>query len=435
MQENASINELPTPYEDSSDDFMPRLLIVGDAKILQGCFQGEMEGRGILLDTAVIGEYALAKMRERQYLAVICDMGFSGADRFISTCRGEFPETRLVLLCESRRDGGATKYAGTPEIIEKPLELSKLKAIFGDLLDFDRDDLAEIIYEPPDGYKFVRKLYHRGLYAVLLVEKDGARYAMKVLVKHLYSMENLKRFFREAGVLASLDHPNITRIYEYGLSEKGRIPYMVMEHVEGRNLQEIIKSGNMPMEKRISVLKQLASALDAVHGRSVLHRDIKPQNVIVKDDGLPKLADFGVAHVLDSKLTASGAVLGTPAYMAPEKFESGVREDERSDIFSLGTVGYELLTGKYPFSLVSMPKTAGSIRNDRPVEPMKANPWIHPLIQVVLGRMLEKSPARRYQKASEIVADIEEYDRSKYYYRFSLPRRISLYLKYRHCWR
>jgi len=428
------INELPTSYDDSSEDLIPRLLVVGDEKMFVNCLGRELENKGLLLDTAATGEYGLMRLREYPYVAVFCDVDSADPSGFVRSCREISPSSKIVLFCDNRRRDEATR-CGASEVMEKPLDLSSLRQLIIDLMNFDRDDVAEIAFEPPKGYRLIRKIHHGGLYAVFLAEKGGVKYAIKVLVKHLYSMEKLKRFFREAGVLSGIRHPNIVGIHEYGLSEKGGIPYIVMEYLEGNPLGEVIKGGPLPLEKGVSVLKQIAMALETVHGHGIVHRDIKPQNIMVKDDGGAKLADFGIVHVLDSKLTASDSILGTPAYMSPEGFDSKKNEDERSDLFSLGVVAYEMFTGQYPFSLVSIPRAIDSIRKERPPEPMKVNPRIHPLVQVILGKMLEKNPVRRYQSASEIIKDIDEFEKNKYFYRISLFRRLFLFLKYRHCWK
>jgi len=440
MAQDTRINELPTSYDDGSEDFIPRLLVVGDEKMLVSCLIKDLEYKGLLLDTAATGEYGLARLREYPYVAVFCDMEAADPDDFVNfvrACRKISPSSKVVLICDNHGKKAAAEAAscGAAEVMEKPLDLSRLRQLLGDLLNYDRDDIAEITFEPPEGYRLVRKIHHGGLYAVFLAEKEGARYAIKVLIKHLFSMEKLKRFFREAGVLAGIQHPNIVKIYEYGLSEKGGIPYIVMEYVEGKSLQEIIKGGCIPLEKGVAVLRQIAMAMEAMHGHRILHRDIKPQNIMVGDDGEAKLTDFGIVHVLDSSLTATDSILGTPAYMAPEGFDSIKKVDERSDIFSLGIVAYEALTGHYPFSLVSIPGAIDSIRKERPPEPMKVNPRIHPLVQVIIGNMLEKNPERRYQSASEIIRDIDEFEKNKYFYRISLFRRLSLFLRYRHCWK
>jgi len=198
------------------------------------------------------------------------------------------------------------------------------------------------------------------------------------------------RFNREARALARLSHPNIVGIYDFG--EAGNLRYFVMEYVDGVSLRQWLRAGRLSSREALQIVPQICDALQYAHDAGVVHRDIKPENVLVDRKGRVKIADFGLAKILGCvsqllHLTAEGQRLGTPHYMAPEQLEHPQTVDHRADIYSLGVVFYELLTGELPLGRFQPPskKTQGDARLD----------------EVVL-HALEKEPDRRYQHASDV---------------------------------
>ena len=203
-----------------------------------------------------------------------------------------------------------------------------------------------------------------------------------------------ERFNREARALARLSHPNIVAVYDFGQAVD--VPYFLMEYVEGWTLREVVRSGRLSPADTIRIVMQICEALQFAHDEGVVHRDIKPENILLDQKGRVKIADFGIAKVLDQPtqdigLTGARDVVGTAPYMAPEQIENPHNVDHRADIFSLGVVFYELLTGELPLGKFQSPsqRVQVDVRLD----------------DVVL-HTLEKEPERRYQHASEVRTDV-----------------------------
>ena len=204
-----------------------------------------------------------------------------------------------------------------------------------------------------------------------------------------------ERFTREARALARLSHSNIVTIHDSG--QAGGFFYLVMEYVAGVNLREAILNGKLTAKEALLIVPQICDALQYAHDEGVVHRDIKPENVLIDGKGQVKVADFGLAKLLENgseaaALTGAYQVMGTPRYMAPEQMEGAHDVDHRADIYSLGVVFYELLTGELPLGRFAPPSEKARIDAR--------------LDEVVL-RTLEKEPGRRYQNASEIKTDVE----------------------------
>jgi serine/threonine-protein kinase len=210
----------------------------------------------------------------------------------------------------------------------------------------------------------------------------------------------LDRFKSEAQAAGSLHHPNVVAIYEYGEDED--CAWIAMELVEGRTLRDHLLEGWRPdLSKLPTVLEQLLEALDYSHGRGVVHRDLKPGNVLVSDMGVAKISDFGIARIERSHLTQAGEVLGTPFYMAPEQFE-GHPVDERTDIYAAGVIVYEVLCGRRPFDGQGG-NLMRQILQEPPPPASTFEPRLPVTIDMVLGRALAKKPAGRYRNAREFL--------------------------------
>ena len=217
------------------------------------------------------------------------------------------------------------------------------------------------------------------------------------------------RFQREAGIGEKLDHPKVMRVY--GGEERSRI-YMVMEWCEGRLLRNILDEGRIPQERALRIAVGVLDALDYIHAHGVVHRDLKPENIMVDENDNIKLIDFGIAS--DSaarRLTYANftATLGTPNYISPEQVK-GKRVDGRSDIYSMGVILYEMLTGKLPFSGPSPLAAMNDRLLNHPVPPRVADPSVSPQLQEVLYRALERDPKNRYATAHEFAHDLEHLD-------------------------
>jgi serine/threonine-protein kinase len=217
------------------------------------------------------------------------------------------------------------------------------------------------------------------------------------------------RFKRESAIGERLQHPNIMRVYP---DDKRSRVYMVMEWCDGRLLRKILDEGRLPHDRAIRIAQGILHALDYIHSNGVVHRDLKPENIMVDDQDNIKLIDFGIAGDSASRrLTYANftPTLGTPNYISPEQVK-GKRGDGRADIFSMGVILYEMLTGKLPF----VGATPAAAMNERvlnyPIPPTVADPTITPQLQEILYRALERDPKNRYPTAHEFLHDLEHQD-------------------------
>jgi serine/threonine-protein kinase len=209
-----------------------------------------------------------------------------------------------------------------------------------------------------------------------------------------------EQFYREAEVVAKLAHPNIVTIFDVG--EDLDLSYLAMEYLEGENLEAFARKDNlMPIRKGIDVTAQVCDALAYAHSHGIVHRDIKPANIMILKNGQVKVTDFGIARATASSKTRTGVIKGTPYYMSPEQI-SGMKVDGRSDIFSLGIVFYQLLTGELPFGGENLAAIMYQITTVDPEPPTKHNPKIYKAAVAILNRALEKSLESRYQNAKQM---------------------------------
>jgi serine/threonine-protein kinase len=259
-----------------------------------------------------------------------------------------------------------------------------------------------------DRYRAEKRLGAGGMAEVWCVSDEvlGRRVALKLMNgRFAEDPEFRERFRREAQAAAGLTHPNIVGIFDR--SEWDGVPYIAMELVDGKTLKELVlERGPLPPDIAVGLTEQILRALGYAHRRAIVHRDIKPQNVILDREGHAKVADFGIARAGNSQMTQAGAIVGTVQYLSPEQAE-GHPVDRRSDLYSVGIVLYELLTGRVPFDGEAPISIAIKQINERPVPPGQLRPGIPPALEAVVLRALEKDPARRFQSAEEFIAALE----------------------------
>jgi eukaryotic-like serine/threonine-protein kinase len=257
-------------------------------------------------------------------------------------------------------------------------------------------------------YRIVRKLGSGGMADVYLAEDEelGRRIAIKILNdRHANDESFVERFRREAKNAAGLSHPNIVAIYDRGEAEGTY--YIAMEYLDGRSLKELVVArGPLPIGDAIDATRQVLAALRFAHRKGVVHRDIKPHNVMADADGRLKVTDFGIARAGVSQMTEAGSIIGTAQYLSPEQAR-GSPVDQRSDLYSVGIVLYEMLTGKTPFTGETPVEIAMKHLSDPPRPPSLERPDISPDLDMVVLRALAKHPEDRFQTAEEMDGELE----------------------------
>lgn len=257
-------------------------------------------------------------------------------------------------------------------------------------------------------YEILEKIGNGGMATVYKAQdKVLKRYvAVKVLREEFTTDEEfIRRFNTEAQSAASLAHQNIVSIYDVGMEDN--IYYIVMELIQGKTLKQIIdEDGVLPWKWSLNIAIQIASALEVAHKNNIVHRDIKPHNIIITEDGIAKVTDFGIAKaVSNSTITAFGTTIGSVHYFSPEHARGGYT-DAKSDLYSLGVVMYEMLTGRVPFDADTPVSIALKHMQEKPVEPIKLNPSIPYSVNKIIMKAMEKDLNLRYQSATEMLKDL-----------------------------
>jgi beta-lactam-binding protein with PASTA domain/predicted Ser/Thr protein kinase len=257
-------------------------------------------------------------------------------------------------------------------------------------------------------YRIIRRLGSGGMADVYCAEDTqlGREVALKLLYRRFAEDEEfVERFRREASSAAGLQHPNVVQVFDRG--EWDGTYYIAMEFLTGRNLKQVVRDHG-PLEPALAVdlTIQILKAARFAHRRGIVHRDIKPHNVIVDDEGRAKVTDFGIARAGASDMTETGSIMGTAQYLSPEQAQ-GHPVDARADLYSIGIVLYELLTGAPPFDAESPVTIALKQVSEEPVPAMQRNPAVSPALDAVVMRALRKDPAARLQNADEFIAALE----------------------------
>jgi serine/threonine protein kinase len=283
----------------------------------------------------------------------------------------------------------------------------------GDLLT---GDFLEPPATPGGPYRIgpyeVRKVLGRGGMGVVFLAHDPVLHrdvAIKVMAPQLACLPTARqRFLREAQAAAAITHDNIVTIHH--IAEFKSIPYLVLHYIAGPSLQECIASGPLPLSEVVRIGLEAARGLEAAHARGLVHRDVKPANILVEaDSGRVRLTDFGLARATDDvRLTQSGAVAGTPQYMAPEQAR-GETVDQRADLFSLGSVLYALCTGKPPYEAGNTFALLRRITDDPAPSARAANPEVPSWLDAIIARLHAKDPSKRFQTAAEVAVVLEQH--------------------------
>jgi serine/threonine protein kinase/outer membrane protein assembly factor BamD (BamD/ComL family) len=314
---------------------------------------------------------------------------------YLIELEGAFPPDLLCPRCK-KRITRAAEVDSITRTAQPPRERSAGEQIFGNY---------EILEEVSRGAMgIVYKARQMNLNRLV---------ALKVLIAgERASEEQIERFYRETQAVARLRHPNIIPIYDMG-TEKGRY-YFSMEFVEGESLEKKIERGKIGLNSALEIIGQVASAIAHAHERGIIHRDIKPANILIDSTGRVQVTDFGLAKETGKSATRTGITVGTPHYMSVEQARGESCEvDERSDIYSLGAVLYEMLTGRPPFDGPNAVDIILKVLYEEPIPPRKLNRRIPRDLEVICTKALQKEKSRRYQSAAEFLTDIRRFRASE----------------------
>lgn len=415
---DSTVIHLPAPG--SSPGTPIRILVVEDEESTRGVVMKILKRTGYEVDGAANGCEACACIDAAAYALVLTDVcmpgSISGMD-VLAYAKRKSPHTEVILMTgyPGVHDAVQSVKSGAFNYVSKPVcaELlrNEVEAALAAQRQKDIEKGAAAVDLPVGGYRVLRSLGSSLFATVLLVEKDDRRYAMKVFrapgEDPLYD-KALQRFLREGEIISSLNLDGVVHVFEIGRGSPGTGPFIIMEYVEGDGLNVLMTQGALSLLDKLDILSQIAATLDSVHARQIVHRDIKPSNILVAPGNRVKICDFGTARLGPSRLTLSKEVVGTPAYMAPELFSTGVREaGAAADLFSLGVLGYELLTGRLPFIADSFEGMIHEILTAQPPAPRSVNPAIPPAVEEILAVLLAKAPGYRYRTAGEVARAFE----------------------------
>jgi serine/threonine protein kinase len=263
----------------------------------------------------------------------------------------------------------------------------------------------------------VQEIIGQGSMGAVLLARDPAidrPVAIKLIqtATHLMPAQQEKyreRFYREASAAGQLQHHSIATVYDVGHTDDGT-PFIVMEYLKGKTLRELIEEHRLTVDQALKIARDVLDALSYAHEQGIVHRDIKPGNILVTSDFHGKIMDFGIAHVVGSELTTGDDVLGSPYYMAPEQL-SKAKVDQRTDLFSFSVVLYRMLTGRLPFTGDSFAAIAHSILNETPVSPDRLDPSVGPDLAAIVLQGLSKRSEERFESASAMSRALYEYER------------------------
>jgi serine/threonine protein kinase len=398
---------------------MKRIMVAEDEPDIALGLQEDLRRNGYEIHTVGDGEDALRRARGEAWDLILLDVMLPRLEGF-EVCRElrrSGIATPIILL--TARAHEAEKVLGfelgADDYVTKPFSPRELRARISTMLRRFDGDRRGLPGKHVLRYQVQDRLGAGGMGVVFkaLDTSLGRHVALKFLPENIAGdAEALRRFEREARTASALNHPNICTIHD--ISDYQGRPFIVMELLEGQPLSRRIAGMPLPVDQLLAIAAQIAAALQALHSRDVVHRDIKPWNIFVADDGHTKILDFGLAKSAPYPdgptlgggcTTTAGSIAGTISYMSPEQVQ-GRELDPRSDLFSFGVVLYEMATGRLPFLESTWMATAAAIINAMPAPVLAANPAAPRPVVEIIEKALEKDPNSRYQRAADMKADL-----------------------------
>ncbi|MBN2381620.1 protein kinase [bacterium] len=403
-----------------------KIMVLDDEPKIRLLLSLALKKAGFSVVEAIDGQDALDKINQEQPHLVISDINMPNMDgwEFCWNLRRDetFKDIPLIFLTTRSEvpDRIRGLESGADDFISKPFDAVELvarvnvilKRVYGeDLPPLDITNLpADMIISKR---YIICKMIGRGGMGTVYLANDkelNVDVAMKFLKTDL-SQDPIviKRFKREIVLARKIIHQNVVRIHDLGEHRGAR--FISMEYIDGKSLKNKIKSmGPIPIPETLALLRPICSALQAIHELGIIHRDLKPQNILITHDDVVKVLDFGIAHTSDSTdITSAGGLIGTPAYMSPEQV-SGDQVDGRSDLYSLGIIMYEMLSGKLPFYSELPAALVMKHLTDQAVPLVDVLPGFPVTFSAIVARLMEKDPAKRFSSVSELLEALDEYE-------------------------
>lgn len=399
-------------------EFVESILIVDDDPDFSSFLKKILTMQRYHVESVFSCADAFRKISSKKYSLIMIDVGMpdmSGVE-FFHNLHKDIEYTELIVMTGSPNIEAAVDVVkeGAFDYLAKPFDNDKMIQKVRDAIRSRNKKIMDELEHTATqnismgnsfhGYKYIKDLHGGSICDVMLVEKNSAYYVMKIFHK-LDRPEDLesimKKFQRVVHSASGIRHPNVIRIHEYSdaVNQKNS-PYMVTEYVPGRSLAHYIGSGKLSAEEKYRIVREIVSALSAIHTAGLLHRDIKPANIILdRDTRSIKVTDFGISTLIAQNYTETENLRGSPAYMAPECFSSFEKIGAPVDIFAAGVLVYELITGIRPFYGENIAEIIASIKNDKPPRPRMIINNIPPEIEDAIGGMLLKDHRKRLTAA------------------------------------
>ena len=409
---------------------MENILVVEDEDQLRELLCEILAGEGYMVTSAESADVAteILENSEEEFDLILSDVMMPGKSglQLLEEIKEKDPLQEFIIMTGYPKVEAAVNAIkiGAFDYISKPFEIAQIRERVSSALKHRKARKAANALDSTiqhgegtrmlAGYKILRTLGEGTMGIVFLVEKDLGNgpetFAMKIIKNQPLSenKETLQRFFKEAKATSQLKHPNIIHVFEHGYAREENIPYIVMEYFEGKPLKkEIIHPTGLTYKQKMKIVREIASGLASSHSLNIYHRDIKPDNILIDKDYTAKISDFGIAQLPDSNQTNESRIIGTPYYLAPEGYNCP-KVDHRADLYSLGTLAYELLLGTKPFDAETIGALGFKVQTENPVEPRKLDRNLPLNIQNILHKLLQKDPKDRYQSAEELIAAIDK---------------------------